>query len=126
MNEQKYEDQWFEIDKTTYDWSLRAFRTLRKMLKVNIKLHAESDQIQQGSIFLFNHFSRIETFIPQYLIHETSGDYCWSIASGEFFDDDSILSTYLKKLGVIPHDHQRLFPLLAKQILHGKKNYYFS
>lgn len=121
MNEQKYEDQWFEIDKTTYDWSLRAFRTLRKMLKVNIKLHAESDQIQQGSIFLFNHFSRIETFIPQYLIHETSGDYCWSIASGEFFDDDSILSTYLKKLGVIPHDHQRLFPLLAKQILHGKK-----
>ncbi|HHZ69322.1 MAG TPA: alpha/beta fold hydrolase [Methylococcaceae bacterium] len=121
MNEQKYEDQWFEMDKTTYDWSLRAFRTLKKMLKVNIKLHGGSDKIQQGSIFLFNHFSRIETFIPQYLIHETTGDYCWSIASSEFFDDDSILSTYLKKLGVVPHDHQRLFPLLAKQILHGQK-----
>lgn len=121
MNEHKYNDQWFEIDKTTYDWSLKTFRTLKRMLKVNIKLHANNDQIQQGSIFLFNHFSRIETFIPQYLIHESTGDYCWSIASSEFFKDDSVLSTYLKKLGVIPHDHQRLFPILAKQILHGRK-----
>jgi len=121
MNGRKYEDQWSEMDKTTYDWSIKAFRTLRKMLKVNIKLHADSDQIQQGSIFLFNHFSRIETFIPQYLIHETTGDYSCSIASSEFFNDDSIFSTYLEKLGVVPHDHQRLFPLLAKQILHGKK-----
>ncbi|MEO1894701.1 MAG: 1-acyl-sn-glycerol-3-phosphate acyltransferase, partial [Methylococcales bacterium] len=121
MNGRKYEDQWSGMDKTTYDWSIRAFRTLRKMLKVNIKLHVDSDQIQQGSIFLFNHFSRIETFIPQYLIHEATGDYSWSIASSEFFNDDSILSTYLEKLGVMPHDHQRLFPVLAKQILHGQK-----
>ncbi|MEO1868047.1 MAG: alpha/beta fold hydrolase, partial [Methylococcales bacterium] len=121
MNGRKYEDQWSGMDKTTYDWSIRAFRALTKMLKVNIKLHVDSDQIQQGSIFLFNHFSRIETFIPQYLIHEATGDYSWSIASSEFFNDDSILSTYLEKLGVMPHDHQRLFPVLAKQILHGQK-----
>ncbi|HIG07616.1 MAG TPA: hypothetical protein EYQ55_04840, partial [Methylococcaceae bacterium] len=75
MNGRKYEDQWSGMDKTTYDWSIRAFRALTKMLKVNIKLHVDSDQIQQGSIFLFNHFSRIETFIPQYLIHEATGDY---------------------------------------------------
>jgi len=66
------------------------------MLGVKIKLHADT-QIQQGDIFLFNHFSRFETFIPQFLIYEQTGAYSCVIAAGEFFSEATVLANYLKK-----------------------------
>ncbi len=110
-----------EIHKPTYDWSIRIFRNLRKLLGVNIKLHHNAGQLQSGQIFLFNHFARFETFIPQYLFYEENGTYCNSVASSEFFDDDDLFANYLRKVGAISHDHDQLLPLLAKQILSGKK-----
>ncbi len=110
-----------EIHKPTYDWSIRIFRNLKKLLGVNIKLHHDAGQLQHGQIFLFNHFARFETFIPQYLFYEKSGAYCNSVASSEFFDGDDFFANYLRKVGAIPHDHERILPILAKQILSGKK-----
>ena len=108
-----------------YDRCVRLFRTTRKLLKLNIKLQDDSNQpsrrtIEQGDIFLFNHFARFETFIPQYLIYAETGQYCRSIASGEFFGDDRF-ATFLRSIGVVPNDMENLFPFLAKEILHGRK-----
>jgi esterase/lipase len=116
-------EQWNEgeIHKPTYDWSIRIFRNLKKLLGVNIKLHHNAGQLQSGQIFLFNHFARFETFIPQYLFYEETGTYCNSVASSEFFDEDDLFANYLRKVGAIPHDHDQILPLLAKQILTGKK-----
>ena len=110
---------------SNYDLCIRAFRTTRKLLKLNIKLHDESHQpcqqtIQQGDIFLFNHFARFETFIPQYLIHTETGSYCRSIASAEFFDDERF-APFLRSIGVVPNNMPDLFPFIAKEILHGRK-----
>ena len=107
---------------STYDWSVRLFRILKKLLSVNIKLHHDAGQVESGDIFLFNHFSRFETFIPQYLIYEATGSYCYSVAHAEFFaNEDSAFTNYLNSVGVIPHNHPQLFSLLAKAILHGNK-----
>ncbi|MBL7000527.1 MAG: alpha/beta hydrolase, partial [Gammaproteobacteria bacterium] len=110
---------------STYDLCVRAFRTTRKLLKLNIKLHDDAQQpchqtIEQGDIFLFNHFARFETFIPQYLIHAETGSYCRSIASSEFFED-SRFAPFLRSIGVVPNDMPDLFPFIAKEILHGRK-----
>jgi esterase/lipase len=115
-----YPDNWSDIDTTLYNRSVKVFSSVKKMLSVKMKLHADT-QVQQGDIFLFNHFSRFETFIPQFLIFEQSGAYSCAIASSEFFQDDTVLARYLKNVGVYPHDHKRLFPLLAGQILRGRK-----
>ena len=115
-----YPDDWSDIDTILYNRSVKVFSSVKKMLSVKMKLHADT-QIQQGDIFLFNHFSRFETFIPQFLIYEKSGAYSCAIASGEFFQEDTVLARYLKSVGVFPHDHKRLFPLLAGQILRGRK-----
>ena len=109
-----------DIDVKTYDWSTHVVRSLTKMLKVNMKLHANQQDLQ-GDIFLCNHFSRFETFIPQFLIYEETGAYSCAIASSEFFKKDSVLANYLNSLGVIPHDHQNLFSNLARQIFLGRK-----
>jgi 1-acyl-sn-glycerol-3-phosphate acyltransferase len=85
-----------------------------------MKLHADK-QVLQGDIFLCNHFSRFETFIPQFLIYEKTGAYSCAIASSEFFQKDSVLANYLNNLGVIPHDHQNLFSNLARQVFLGRK-----
>ena len=35
-------------------------------------------------------------YIPQFLIYEQTGAYSCAIASGEFFNEDNVLSRYLK------------------------------
>jgi esterase/lipase len=115
-----YPDRWYDIDKTLYNRSVRVFSTVKKVLSVKMKLHADT-QVQQGDIFLFNHFSRFETFIPQFLIYEQTGAYGCAIASGEFFQQDNVLARYLEHVGVFPHDHDRLFSLLTAQVFRGRK-----
>lgn len=115
-----YPENWNDIDTGLYNRSVKVFGSVRKLLGVKMKLHADT-QVQQGDIFLFNHFSRFETFIPQFLIFEQSGAYCCAIASGEFFKEDNVLASYLSNVGVFPHNHPRLFSLLAQQVLRGRK-----
>ncbi len=114
-----------EISTRVYDCCVRAFRTTRKLLKLNIKMHqegsGENDPVHQGDIFLFNHFARFETFIPQVLINEATGAYCRSVASAEFFEGDERFAQFLYSIGVVPNDLPNLFPFLAHEILHGHK-----
>ena len=109
-----------DIDEKIYDWSINVVRSVIKMLKVNVKLHANQHALN-GDIFLCNHFSRFETMIPQFLIYEEIGAYCCAIASSEFFKDGSVLTDYLHNIGVIPHNHDALFPYLARQVFLGRK-----
>jgi esterase/lipase len=120
MKQTTYQEDWPDIDIALYHRSVRLFSAVKSLLSVNIKLYADT-QILQGDIFLFNHFSRFETFIPQFLIFERSGAYSCAIASSEFFKEDNLLSNYLKHVGVFPHNHPRLFAMLAGQILRGHK-----
>ncbi|WP_170161178.1 serine aminopeptidase domain-containing protein [Methylocaldum marinum] len=112
----------YDINTSTYDWSVRVFRQIKKLLKVRITLHGSPEIIDHGHIFLFNHFARFETFIPQYLMYEARKVYCCSVASAEFFEqEDSVLAGFLRDVGVIPNNYPRLLPWLAEQILLGRK-----
>lgn len=120
MKQPSYPDDWPDIDTELYDRSVKLFSAVKNMLSVKFALHADAEALQ-GDIFVLNHFSRFETFIPQFLIFEKTGAYSCAIASGEFFKEDNALSNYLKQVGAFPHDHPRLFALLAGQLLRGRK-----
>jgi esterase/lipase len=111
----------YAISTATYEWTSRLFTLLRKVLAVNLKLHHRDAQIADGDIFLFNHFARFETFIPQYLIYVETGDYCRSIAAREFFVEGDPFSNYLLRVGAVPDDLPGLLPFLAEEILRGHK-----
>lgn len=111
----------YEISTATYEWTSRLFTLLRKVLAVNLKLHHRDAQIADGDIFLFNHFARFETFIPQYLIYIETGDYCRSIAASEFFVEGDPFSNYLLRVGAVPDDMPGLLAFLAAEILRGRK-----
>lgn len=111
----------FELNPRTYDWCVRAFDRVRNLLGVRIKLHHQASQIEDGDIFLFNHFARMETFIPQYLIYKETGAFCRSIAAADFFKGNDRFTEVLYDLGAVPNDHPDLVPLLARDILKGRK-----
>ena len=111
----------FAINPKTCEWTLRAMTALRANIDINIKMHGPRDHLSQGDIFMFNHFARFETFIPQYLIALETGVYCRSIASGEFFVQDNTFSRYLRALGGVPNNYERLLPFLAEEVLRGGK-----
>jgi esterase/lipase/1-acyl-sn-glycerol-3-phosphate acyltransferase len=111
----------FDIDPTNYAWTIKAFSTLKSRLGVKIRLHQKEGLIEAGQIFLFNHFARFETFIPQYLIYQESGAYSRGLASAEFFRGDDFFSNFLRSVGAVPNRFPGLLPFLAKEILHGRK-----
>ena len=114
-------DGYFDLNQQTYDWCARAFDQVRKVLGVRIKMHHAPDQIDQGSIFLFNHFARVETFIPQYLIYQETGAFCRSIAAAQFFAGNDRFAAVLRDLGVVPNKHPHLMEMLAIDLLRGRK-----
>jgi esterase/lipase len=111
----------FDLNQQTYDWCVRAFEQVRKVLGVRIKMHSKTGQTNNGNIFLFNHFARCETFIPQYLIYQDTGAFCRSVASAEFFEGNTLFAGVLRDLGVVPNNHPNLMELLATDIMRGRK-----
>ena len=109
------------INPKAYHWTWRAMRFLRQRLKVHIRLHHEQGQIEDGNIFLFNHFARFETFIPQYLFYEHCGALCRSVASNEFFTAGDPFSNYLLAIGAVPNNLPNLLAFMAAEALHGRK-----
>lgn len=110
----------FQISSKAYDWTCWVLTLLEKVLKVNIKLHEQKGRLAEGDIFVFNHFARFETFIPQYLIYKATGAFSRSVASPEFFGDDAF-TRYLLSLGALPTDYKGLLPFLAAEVLRGRK-----
>ena len=109
------------INPSTYDWTVRAIRALRTKLGINIMLHGSKGVLNGGQIFLFNHFARFETFIPQFLLFEETGAWCRSVASPEFFTGGDSFGRYLLSVGAVPNDYSRILPFLAEEILRGRK-----
>lgn len=114
-------DEEYVLHPPTYDWTVRLFSRLRKVLGINIKLHGDPALLAQGEIFLFNHFAHIETFLPHYLIYRETGAFCRCIAKKALFEGNESFSKYLSRVGVIPNDHEELLPMLVAEIIRGRK-----
>jgi len=108
------------INEKSYKKTRLVLDILRRFLKVNIKLHNLEDQFRQGDIFLFNHFARFETFIPQYLIYDHTGIMCRSLAAPELFSDGAF-GHYLAGIGAIPTDLENVIHFMACEINRGYK-----
>ena len=83
-----------DINPSVYEWTGRVMSVLEMGLGIDIRLHENGTRLAAGDIFVFNHFARFETFIPQYLIHRETGAYCRSIASSEFFAADDAFANF--------------------------------
>jgi acyl-CoA synthetase (AMP-forming)/AMP-acid ligase II/esterase/lipase len=115
----------FEINEVLYQWCVRAFSMLRRRLGINIKVHDANGHIKEGQIFLFNHFTRFETIIPQYFIYQATRAYCRCVASHKLFLGSEHFARLLWSCGAVPNDHPGLLAFLAAEILRGRKVIFF-
>jgi esterase/lipase len=110
----------YSFNQASIDRTARYMTRLQRALSLNIRIHRPQGKIDDGDIYLFNHFARFETFIPQYLIYKQSGILSRSVAASEFFNNPT-LGRYLRGVGAVPNNHPGLLPFLASEILKGRK-----
>jgi esterase/lipase len=111
----------FAINEPFYQWSVRAFSAVHKRVGMKIAVHAGDDVLESGQIFLFNHFARFETLIPQYFIYQATGAYCRCLASHELFESSERFAKVLWGVGAVPSNHPGLLAFLAAEMLRGQK-----
>lgn len=114
-------DEEYQLHPPTYEWTVRLFSQLKKVLGIRIKLHGDPALLARGEIFLFNHFARVETFLPHYMIYQETGAFCRCIATKAIFQGNDAFRKYLGRVGVIPNDHDELLPMLVAEIIRGRK-----
>ncbi len=111
----------YAINVPFYQWSVRAFSVVHKRVGMTINVHADEGVMAEGQIFLFNHFARFETIIPQYFIYQATGAFCRCVATPELFETSERFSRVLWGAGAVPSNHPGLLAFLAAEILRGQK-----
>jgi esterase/lipase len=113
------------INEPFYQWAVKGFTALRRRIGMTINVHDQHGAMQDGQIFLFNHFARFETIIPQYFIYQATGAYCRCIATHELFEGSERFAKVLWGVGAVPNNHPGLLPFMAAEILRGRKVIFF-
>ncbi len=77
-----------------------AVDTLMKLTNADIRTHGDENITDQPTLYVINHFTRMETFFLPYIINKITGKEVLSLAAGEFFG--GAFGNYLQKLGAVP------------------------
>ncbi|WP_025321999.1 alpha/beta fold hydrolase [Deferrisoma camini] len=110
-----------DIENAAYDWTARLLGVLERVLRLRIRLNGDPGVLEAGDIFVFNHFARVETFIPPYLIHRHTGAHCRTVAAAELVRSTGPLGRYLAALGAVPNDQEGLLAFLATEVIRGHR-----
>ncbi|MDE0723413.1 MAG: alpha/beta fold hydrolase [Alphaproteobacteria bacterium] len=112
----------FEFDVDYCEKAVDRISRIRKRLGINIQVHTtQEDTMQNGQIFLFNHFARFETLIPPYILMKETGALTRSVADVSLFQSSERLRTAMSKVGAVPNRLEGLLPFMAAEILRGRK-----
>lgn len=95
-----------------------AIKTLENLSKAKVNLH-DAENIPDGSsIFVVNHFTRLETFLMPYYLHKLLRRPVWSMAAAELFK--GAFGRYLESVGAVSTNHPDRDRLIVKTLLTGE------
>lgn len=114
-------NEYYACQKETYDWCVKNFERVEENFGLNVNVHLDDKTLEEGQIFLFNHFARFETGIPPYIFYKRGGYFTRTIAHQELFDASEKLSKFMRGGGAVPNNLPGLLPFLASEILRGRK-----
>ncbi len=76
-----------------------AIDALLKFSRADVRVHDEDRITKQPSIYVINHFTRLETFVMPYMLHKLTGKNTLSMAHYSFFS--GAFGTFMTKVGAI-------------------------
>lgn len=110
----------YDISDQNYRFTSSTIKLLLKVTPLKVHVHDLEDKAESGSIFLFNHFTRFETFIPQHVLYDRAKVICRSVADHELFNE-SMLGDYLRGVGAVPSNLENMMDFMVEELNAGNK-----
>jgi len=109
------------MDNFAYRTTGLAIKTLSNFIKARIVLHGSENIPSGGIIFVINHFTRIETMLMPYHIHQLTRMPVWSLADSELFI--GALGAFLDRVGAVSTKNPDRDRLIVKTLLTGEASW---
>ena len=121
LQNRRIEREDLEFQEDIYEKCLKIFDAIDSYLGIKLYVHADDGILEDGQIFLFNHFARFETVIPVYIFYQRLRKFTRTIADHALFNSNPTLDRILRGAGAVPNDMDGLLPFLAAELLKGHK-----
>ena len=92
-----------------------AIKTIAGLTRARLNVHAAENIPIGPTIFVVNHFTRIETFLLPYHLHRLTGTPVWALAAPELFAGK--FGGYLEQLGAVSTQSPDRDRLMVKTLL---------
>lgn len=103
------------MNRFAYRTTGMAIKTFAGLTRARLSIH-DTDNIPKGpTIFVVNHFTRIETFLLPYHLHRLTGAPVWSLAAAELFVGK--FGRFLEQLGAVSTRSPDRDRLMVKSLL---------
>ncbi len=98
-----------------YKTTSLAVKTLSNLSKARVTLHGTENIPEGAKIFVVNHFTRLETFLVPYYLHQHLKVPVWSLASSEFYG--GTLGRFLESVGAVSTNDPHRDRLIVNSLL---------
>ncbi len=109
------------IRPSTYGRWMRVAGAAASLIGMQLRLRGQASSLKGGEIFLFNHFTRLETSVPPYLLWRETGAFARSVTHHGLYHVHPWLRRFLLDTGCVPSNLPNLLPYLAAEVLRGRK-----